>query len=287
MNIKLDPKKPQIVENEAYRGLTASSIIFKVKIPVKSILVVNDLDSFKTEICTRVFVNDNGDVNAETKEMTIKNTIWDGMCLLDNSVYIDDCSMYLLRNHYTKMAGFRTNIKQFMKDTFKDDYETATVKDRYGNNILVKNILCITSENSMKWEKLGKTYDEWKECVIADGEWFGVCKEEHPSKLGQYQKMSYQHINSLPNVDMKEVCQTSINYLESIKTDLNMFLEHIERTACKVNSNQMFADLVRHNKGIAETETFRKFRSEVVNKYKEELISWCINCRCRQLNNLR
>lgn len=275
MDIKLDPNKPKIVENEAYKSLTASNIIFKVKIPVKSILVVNDLTSFKDELCTRVFVNDNGNVDAETKNMTIKNVLFDGMALLDDSVYIDDSSMYLLRNHYTKMAGFRTNIKQFMKDIFKDDYETATLMDRYGNDILVKDILCITSENSMKWEKLNSTYDKWKKAVIADGEMFGVCKEEHPSKLGKYQKLSYQHVNSLPTdfEGMKEICQTSINYLEGLKTNLDLFLEHIERTACRVNSNQMFADLIRHSKGFIETETFRKFRSEVVNKYKEELIS--------------
>ena len=44
------------------------------------------------------------------------------------------CDFYRnMNDHFCKMAAFSTNIQQFFKDYFGDDYYSATVKDMFGN----------------------------------------------------------------------------------------------------------------------------------------------------------
>ena len=55
--------------------------------------------------------------------------------------------MMLLRNHFFKMCGFRTNLQQFLKDwCFENnvDYETFEIEDMFGVKHLAKNIKVIT-----------------------------------------------------------------------------------------------------------------------------------------------
>ena len=56
---------------------------------------------------------------ATTKEATIKNDIWDGESLLDESVFSDnyaDKHMLLLRNKFFKSCGFKTKLQKWFKD---------------------------------------------------------------------------------------------------------------------------------------------------------------------------
>lgn len=209
MGLELPEGEAKVVEMTAYEALTSSNIIDKITIdPYKNILVVDDIVSFFETNCNIVKTN-KGECYVSPELYKVSNTLFDGQALLDDSLWLetDNSSFKLLRQHFFKACGFRTYITQFMKDSFKDNYESATVTDRYGNEIKVSEILLITTENSMKWEKfqdIGASYDLWRQKVSEDGNVFGVAKVDHVSKYNNifedgkcYQRMSYQHVNTL------------------------------------------------------------------------------------------
>ncbi|MCD3217861.1 hypothetical protein G8S55_11595 [Clostridium botulinum C] len=288
MGIHLPPKQAKKVEMEAYKSLTSSGIENKIIVnPTTEILVVNDLDSYMECMCAKVqYRIADKEKDAEKENMCfvkneiskIKNTIWDGMALLDDSLFTDykQSGMMVLRQHFFKACAFRTYIQKFYIDyCIKNniDYNTFTVKDRYGRDVLVKNIKMITTENAMKWEKFNVTYDYWASKVNADNNIFGVVKTDHKSKYGDYQRMSFQMINTLPIIaeECKKLCDESIAYLQSLKVQNKAFIQFLEITKNEFNANEMFIDLYKHNKEFKKSELFRKFRVETISKLKENL----------------
>lgn len=303
MGIKLPAKDAKLVEMEAYKSLTSSNIESTITInPNTEILVVNDLDSFKDEMCSKVYTinaphksikkykitkcpyskiigNNFGECRVKNAPMKIKNTIWDGMALISDEVFSGDNGMMVLRQHFYKACGFRTYISEFMKKWCLDngkDYETYTVKDRYNRDVFVKSIKMICTENSMKWEKfldLGIDYEYWCERVQADNNIFGVCKVDHKSKYGKFQRMSFQMIGTL-GIDAKkslELCKDTITYVETLKDDNSEFINHLERTKSDLNANSMMIDLFNNNAEFYNSELFRKFKTKTISEYKETL----------------
>lgn len=97
----------------------------------------------------------------------------------------------------------------FFKDWCKktgNDYETYQVQDMFGHWHYLKDIKIITTDNAIKWKKfkdlmggsLESAYEYWCNKVNEDGSVFGIVKTDHPSKLGEYQQLSYQMVNTLP-----------------------------------------------------------------------------------------
>lgn len=289
MDIKLKEdinNKVKLVEMEAYKSLTASHIENKIKFdPFTEILVVNDLDSYKETLCEKVYyhisdsevnVLDVEDMCFVSKEKSnLKNTIWDGMALIEGGK-----GMKLLRQHFFKACGFATHIQKFYKrhcEINNIDYNTYKIKDRYGREILAKNIRMITTENAMKWEKfLGKSkesYEFWADHVKNDNCLFGICKTDHPSKYGKYQRMSYQMINTLPvdKYNINNITNDTITYINSLKKDDNSYIEFLERTKSDINANEMIIDLYNRNNDFRNSELFRKYRYKTISSYKDTL----------------
>lgn len=278
MGIKLPLHNAKKVEMEAYKSLTSSGIENRIHIdPKTEILVVDDLDSFMECMCTKVYT-ENGECKTKDELMQIKNTLWDGMALLDNGLFKDypNAGMMVLRQHFFKVAGFRTYIQKFMKDYCKEnnlDYNTYTVKDRYGRDVKVSSIRMITTENAMKWEKFDVSYDYWASKVNADNNVFGVVKTDHESKYGQYQRMSFQMINTLPidKEEATELCAETIDYIEKLKFNDKLFIDYLHMAANETNANEMMIDLYKNNKDFKNSELFRKFRVKTISEYKETL----------------
>ncbi|MCD3297901.1 hypothetical protein, partial [Clostridium botulinum] len=278
MGIQLPSKQAKKVEMEAYKSLTSSGIENKITVnPATEILVVNDLDSYMECMCAKVQYNGENCLVTNGKSR-VKNTIWDGMALLDDSLFIDyrKSGMMVLRQHFFKICGFRTYIKKFMQDWCSangKDYNTFTVKDRYGRDVLVKNIKMITTENAMKWEKFNITYDYWASKVNADNNVFGVVKTDHTSKYQNYQRMSFQMINTLPinQVQALELCDETVKYIENLKKDNEAFINYLEITKNEFNANEMMIDLYNKNYEFSKSKLFRTFKTEIISKYKETL----------------
>ena len=126
--------------------------------------------------------------------------MFDGQALIDLSICPEWTNGYLLlRQHFTKAAAFATDIQGFLKDHFGQNYDTAYLTDMWGNKHLAKNVKVITTNNACKWIKYGYSYDKWCEKVRENGSMFGIVKTAHPSKYGEYQRMSYQMVMEHPS----------------------------------------------------------------------------------------
>ncbi len=272
MGIKLPDTNAKLVEYEVYKSLVSSSIDGYLVIKPSEILVVNDLDCY-SELQDVIKVGRNKETGLSeaihTKERC-KNTIWDGMCLLQGGEGFRG-----LRHHFYKTGAFCCDFQQYFKDEYKDKYEDAEVIDRYGRKVKISTIKMITTENAMKWEKfLGvskESFEEWSRWVEENGCKFGICKRNHKSKYGSKQRMSYQMLNTLPDINVEELFKDSKEYIYKLKNDDEFFIEHLRMTASEVNNNELLAEIASTYSTFLDSHYFKDNRKAEINKFKEQL----------------
>lgn len=269
MGIKLPKKNPMIVEISAYAPLIASGIVGKIHIKPRNILVLKDVDRFfKTKILSVEIDKNKHCVAKNISDYNLKNTMFDGQALIDSSKFPAWGNGYvLLRQHFCKMAAFSTNIQLFFKDYFGDKYETATITDMFGIEHFVKDIELITTDNALKWLKFDISYDYWCKKVEADKCMFGVVKTAHPSKLGDKQRMSYQMVNSLSEEIMPDVVKDSIEYVNLLKTDNNVFLNYLKKNSNFSNDYDVLLALCKHNIDFVRSSYFRERKKKIIQAY--------------------
>lgn len=326
---KMDKDNAKIVEMSAYAPLTTSTIVDTIHIPMESILILEDKDSFFRTIANvvsaedylvtkRVINKEKTEINKEKairnnildcegnpkfkkswekvtvsekkcvvnkKEIEVKNTIWDGMGLVESDFMPENTNgMILLRNHFFKMCGFRSNLQLFFKEWCiknNKDYNTYEIIDMFEIPHKLKDIKIITTDNSIKWKKfkdlMGNSYLEsyryWEKRIKDDGCIFGIVKTDHESKLGDVQQMSYQMINTLPCLksDVTEIAKTSVEYVELIKKDNDEFEKFLRKNANVINHYEMLADLYNHNKEFGNSKWFRIEKSKIILSYINRL----------------
>ena len=218
MGYKLPKENAPIVEIGAYSSLIASGIVGTININPRDIFIMQDVKSlFKTNIVSVELDNNKHCTAVNKNDYELSNEMFDGQGLIDSSIFPSWGNGYiLLRHHMTKFACFKSNIQQFFKDYYGENYETAELVDMFGYTHKVKDIKVITTNNAIKWLKFGISYDYWCNRVGINDNTFGIVKTAHKSKLGNVQRMSYQMINSL---DMKimEYCFKSARLHQTIK----------------------------------------------------------------------
>ncbi len=294
---KLPKDNAKIVEISAYAPLTTSTIVGTIHIPVEDILILKDQDSFFETIADVVraeeYIDNKGNIKKKcivSRERTqVKNTVWDGMGLIECDPqylklpdYIN--GMALMRNHLFKVCCVKTKIQKFFKDWCIEngyDYNTHQVQDMFGNWHYLKDVKMITTDNATKFKKftdlMGGTpeaaYDYWCDRIRADGCIWGIVKTDHKSKLGNYQQLSYQMVNTLPcsKEDVKAIAQDSIDYVELIKSDNNEFEKFLRKNANDVNHYEMLADLYAHNNEFSECKWFREEKRKIISGYVHKL----------------
>ena len=269
MGIQLPVENAPIVEIGAYSSLITSTIVGKIQIRPEQILVVNDVDSFfKTNVIS-IETDKNKHCTANSiKDYELKNTLFDGQALIDTSIFPDWGDGYvLLRHHMCKMAAFHTNIELFMKEYFKENYETAYIKDMWGNSVKVSDIKLITTDNAMKWLKFDKSFEYWSEWVRQNDCMFGVVKTAHQSKLGEVQRMSYQMINALDMDIMPQVVQCSIDYINALKTNDDVFLDYLRDNQNFSNDFEVLIALVEQDRKFLRSEYFRHRKEYIIKSY--------------------
>lgn len=290
---KMSHDNAKIVEMSAYAPLTTSTIVGTIHIPVEDILILKDQDSLFKTIANIVKAEEYFDKSGALKkkcvvsqeETDVKNTIWDGMGIIESDILPDWVNgMALLREHMFKMCGVRGYIQLFFKEWCQKngyDYETHQVQDMFGNWHYLKDIKIITTDNSIKWKKfidlMGGTpeaaYSYWCNRIHADGDVWGIVKTDHPSKLGQYQQLSYQMINTLPcsKDDVRAIAQDSINYVELLKKDNDEFEKFLRENANEINHYEMLADLYRQNNEFGNSKYFRDEKKKIISSYVSRL----------------
>lgn len=269
MGIELPDEGAPIVEIGAYSSLSTSTIVGKVTIKPEEILVIKDIDVFFNTKVISVELDENNHCIAVPKDnYKVKNTLFDGQALIDNSIFPEWGDGYiLLRHHFCKMAAFRTNIQLFFQDYFGDQYETAVLEDYWGNKILARNVKLITTENAMKWMKFGVSFDYWSDWVRKNDCQFGIVKTAHPSKLGEVQRMSYQMVNALDMDLMEDICKETLDYIQQLKRDDNVFLDYLKRNANFSNDYEVLVALVEHNPEFVRCDYFRNRKHEIIRTY--------------------
>ena len=269
MGIKMSKNNAPIVEMGAYSSLIASSIIDTIHIDPKNILILKDIDSYFTTNVISVETDKDKHCIAIPKEnYQLKNTMFDGQGLIDESIFPKWGNGYLLlRHHMCKMACFKTKIQKFFKDYYKDNYNNAIITDMFGVEHYAKDIKLITTDNAMKWLKFDISYDYWCKKVYENKCAFGVVKTAHKSKLGEVQKMSYQMINSLDMDVMPNVVNKSKKYIELLKKDNNVFLDYLRENKNFSNDFEVLVALCNQNKEFTRSDYFRYRKSNIIESY--------------------
>ena len=218
------------------------------------------------------------------EETDVKNTLWDGMALIESDVMPSWCNgMVLLRNHFFKACAFRTYIQKFLRDYAADhgiDYDTWELTDMFGRKHKASSVKLITTNNAIKYLKfkdlMGGTaesaYDYWCGRVRADGCYWGCVKTDHPSKLsyqGDVQQLSYQMVNTLPcsKEEIGELAKTSIEYVEKLKEDNEEFVKYLRANATAVNHYEMLAALYQRNPEFANSRMWKSDKSKIISQY--------------------
>lgn len=269
MGLELQEEDPDLVGIGAYSSLMTSSTIATLPIKKEQMLIIPDVDSHVISNIISVELDEFGHCVAVPKEnYRAKNTMFDGQALIDISLFPSWGEGYvLLRQHFCKMAAFCSNIELFFRDRFGDEYETATIKDYWGNDHFVKDIKFITTENAMKWMKYDCTYDEWWERVHKCDDLFGIVKTAHESKFGDVQRMSYQMINALDLDTMSETMDKTIEYINLLNSDLDVFLDYLRQNTNFSNDYDALLALQEHNPLFYRSEYFKERRRTIVTGY--------------------
>lgn len=273
MGIDLPFDNSPIVEAGGYVPLVASSIEGTITIDPREILILEDVDRFfETNVVSIETDEKKHCVAKYLDRYSLKNTLFDGQALIDSSIFPSWGDGYiLLRNHFCKMATFKSNIQLFFKDYFGDKYETAVVKDMFGQEHRVKDIKVITTDNAMKWIKFDVSYDYWCEKVNENKNIFGIVKTAHPSKLGNVQKMSYQMINSLDMETIDKVSEKTISYVEAMKEDDEIFMEYLKSNAGFSNSYEVLVALCEQDPTFMKSEYFRDVKKSAIYSYMKKV----------------
>ena len=271
----------------AYSSLVSSSIEKVITINPDNILIIEDVESKFNVKAKEVRKGSDGFLHSYLNEnATINSCFTDGSSLLDSSYFTDGQAMMLLRNHMFKSASFNTNIQKFMKDYFKEAYETATITDMFGNEMAAKDIHMICTPNSLKAFKFSKfvtggtdkdMYKYWNNLVKQDGCIFGVCKHEKKTKTFfnnlAYQQLSYQMVNSLPvnPQELKELCNFELNYVKEMKENNKTFIDYLRSTSNYINSNDMISDLAERSPNFTQAELYKKYKTNTISAYVNKL----------------
>lgn len=228
--------------------------------------------------------------SVEYKEENIKNVLWDGMGLIDDSIFPDGhVGFVYLRSHFFKSCLFRGSIQQFFKDYCEQqgiNYDTAYIgddTDLFGRRMKLSDIKMVITNNSIKWIKfidiMGGTYKRafkyYNRVMKQYGNCFAIVKSAHESKLGNYQVSSYQMNGSLPTNNpevLKPIADIGITKANNMKKSVDEYIKYLEQTKNDFNINGMLLILVKHNPEFTKTRLFRKKWTEDVSKYKTALM---------------
>lgn len=222
-------------------------------------------------------------VDRESGQTVISNTLWDGMGLIDESIFPQDKEGFIYcRSHFFKSCLFRGNIQDYFQDCYKDNYEHAYARDMFGRKIKVTDIKVIVSDKSLKWlkfkELMGETLEDafryYYKFMKKDGEQFEIVKTAHASKWGDSQRNSYQINNSQPCTDkstLEKIAKPTIDYINSLKINHNAFIHHLEiARSNRYSFNNVLIALDSWNDKFKYTSLFKNNRDAIISDFKNE-----------------
>lgn len=221
-------------------------------------------------------------------DVNIKNVLWDGMGLIDESIFPKGKDGFIYcRSHFFKSCLFRGNVQDFFKDYCNEheiDYDTYTLEkvDMFERKIKISDVKVIITDKSLKWLKFidmmggtekEKAYKYYRRFMKQHGDYFSIVKSACHSKWEELQLMAYQMNNSLPTTDREvlgRVAACAINLINELKTSDEAYLKYLHMKEDDFNINRLLLELIEWNPEFMKTEFFRKKKSTDISKLKEE-----------------
>lgn len=217
----------------------------------------------------------------------IKNILWDGMGLIDESVFPQNMNGFIYcRSHFFKSCLFRGNIQEFFKDYCKEhnlDYDThITDTDMFGRKLKLKDIKVIITDKSLKWlnkfvDMMGgtekKAYKYYYNYMKRYEDYFSIVKTGHPSHWGNLQLMAYQMNNSVPTTDKEtlgRITECGVNFCNELKNSDTAYLEYLNKTSNDFNISELLIELVKWNPDFTKTEFFRTKKSKDISDFVKD-----------------
>lgn len=289
---------------QAYISLTLSSIKNRIYIPKKAILIIKDQTSEFPQDAVNVSA-DGTSLVAKRETVTIKNTIWDGEALLDESVFeeygYEDNGMLLLRNRFFKTCAFNTRLQKWFRDKGITKLEQLSGHYYKGAPRRIEDIKLVITESSLKYLKFFKDdewekgFDQWIENVFDDSDnkedkLFGVVKFDHESGPMENQMVytNYQLLNTLglSHEDTKAVLLPSEIFYDKMQRDPMYLRRYTNLHIVSANEDDMFdldklrADnyrqhllntMMRSTDNFEFTPFYKNFRKDMCQSFKEHL----------------
>lgn len=288
-------KDSDLASWESYKSLSLSSLKGTIDIPLNGILFIPDYKSeFKEEAVS--VEEEGGSLVANTKETKVKNDIWDGESLLDESLFTGDYEknhMMLLRNKFFKSCAFKTKLQKWFKD------KNITLEDLKARGFItlatdISQIVMVTTPNSMKFLKFMNdelTEDNVRKWMDKVDSTFGVVKYDKRTKFfdGKMVQSSYQLINTLglSEEHAEELLKPSIEYLTTIRNDYDFMCYHFDKANKREEDDEedekeelsdglaerskVIFKLMHINYGFKDTRLYYNFRDDVVKSQKDKL----------------
>lgn len=224
-----------------------------------------------------------------TNNQKIKNILWDGMGLIDESIFPKDKNGFIYcRSHFFKSCLFRGNIQEFFKDCCKEhniDYQTYTVEkiDMFSRKLKLSDIKVVITDKSIKWTKfidmMGGTeeraYRYYRRYMKIFDDYFSIVKTAHSSKWNDLQLMAYQMNNSVPTTDriiLGRIVECGSNYLNALKNSDDEYLKYLDMTKNNFNINVLIIELAKWNSDFKKTYFFRNRKSKDISKLKSDFL---------------
>lgn len=278
-------KNAKIVELSAYDTLVTATAIGYINISLDKILILQD-EEVKAKVPAVSVEVENGRcaVKRSSDRREVSNVLWDGMGLVDESMFLDNMNGFIYcRSHFFKACLFRGNIQQFFKDYYKEDYNTAYITDMFGNKRKVSDIAVITTNNAIKWIKftdlmggtLQKAYSYYERIMEKYENQFAIVKTGHKSKWGNIQRSSYQINNSLPCLEedkLEVIAKTSIDFCNRLKENHSDFIDYLKLDSQDYSINKVLVVLDEYNKSFKDTEYFRKKKTAIISGLKRKMM---------------
>lgn len=221
----------------------------------------------------------------EKTDAKIKNVLWDGMGLIDDSIFPDYATGFIYcRSHFFKSCLFRGSMQDFFKDYCKEkgvDYDTYVVKDMFGNSRRLADIKVIVTDKSIKWLKFvnmmggtdEKAYKTYRKYMKKYDDCFSVVKTAHVSDWNPLQLTAYQMNNALPTTDYKvleRIAEPGVNFCNKLKMSDKAYLKYLDMKKDKFNINELLLALVEWNPMFLKTEFFRKKKTSDISDLKKD-----------------
>lgn len=295
----------------AYESLISSGLDDTIELdPKTEILLIDDIYGVEFESLASVTREENKEITTKNEIIKLRNCLTDGQGLLDESVFVkykkSDKGFMLLRSDMFKCCAFNTKLRKWFEKN-----EITILKDMFGNEYEANKIKLVTTPNSLKFLKFAykfnesetkseydkitkeerfeidkKCYEHWRTNIDSA---FGVVKYDKIGNYGNYNRTTYQLLNSIPNLiydDLMEITKLEREYVMLLKNDNAVFRNYLCADAefgLKFDKSLEDGDLSSYenidlmnalllvNSDIQYTKKFKMMKTKLIANYIKHL----------------